>query len=131
MARKAKAKQAESGAIDATTLQKAVAEYNQEKATASEHQGLAGQAIKQVAEEYHLDMKAFRFVLGLSRMEETKRQAVLRGLIDLADKMEFFASVDAFDDLVSIMETICERARSAETSEAAPKPDDVVSHLIN
>lgn len=132
MAKKAKqTKDDTAGTISAEKLKASVAEYNRERAAASEHQGNAGQAIKQLADEHHLNMKAFRFVLGLSHMEETKRQAVLRGLIELSDKMEFFDSIDAFDDLIGTMEEVCQRAREVDDSAPRKGPDEAVSRLMN
>ncbi|QDC00370.1 hypothetical protein [Mesorhizobium sp. 8] len=114
--------------ISAEDLKRVVKEYGKQVANAAEYQGLAGQAIKTAIERHNLDRKAFRFTLGLSKMEEQKRQATLRGLLEYCHKMGFFDQTDAFDDIVDRMETI-----AAEIREGAGEPakqDGVVAHLV-
>lgn len=116
------------GELPTEELQRVVKEYERQTASASEYSGRAGQAIKSLIDRYNVNPKAFRFILTLSRMEETKRQATLRGLIELAYKLGMFDAVDAFDDIVSKMEAICEEIR-----ERADKPratDPIVSSLV-
>lgn len=130
MAKRMKKADASSGnkEIDAQDLQRVVKEYSKQVANASEYQGLAGQAIKTAIERHNLDRKAFRFILGLSKMEEQKRQTTLRGLLEYAHKMDFFAQTDAFDDVVDRMETIASEVR--DRGDAPRKADPVVAHLV-
>jgi uncharacterized protein (UPF0335 family) len=76
------------------------------KAEGSAANGEAGQLIKQAMDDLGLDRKAFNFVLGLRKSEETKRQGTLRGLIEYAHKAGMFDQVDAFDDLGTRLEEI-------------------------
>jgi hypothetical protein len=120
---------AASGGVPAEDLKRVVKEFHRQTAQAAEYNGRAGQAIKTIIDNHNLDRKAFRFALGLSKMEETKRQATLRALIDYAHKLEMFDAVDAFDDIVSRMEQISEEIRSR--SDKPGKTDSVVSAVLN
>jgi hypothetical protein len=130
MARKIKetAKTAAKGSVPAEELKRIVKEHQRQTATAQEYNGRAGQAIKTFIDNFSVDRKAFRFVLGLSKMEETKRQATLRQVIDLAHKLEMFDAVDAFDDVVATMESICEEIRAR--ADEPRKADSVVSAVL-
>lgn len=132
MARKlsAKAEKAKpEGGIPADELKRVVKEYQRQAAHASEYSGLAGQAVKTAIDRFSIDRKALRFVLGLSKMEEVKRQATIRQTIELAHKLDFFASVDAFDDVIDTMEAIVSEIRNRGS---APRGvDPVVSAALN
>lgn len=131
MARKMNKKTAaqERTIVEADELKRIVKEYERQAAHASEYAGHAGNVVKQAVERYHLDRKAIRFVLGLAKMEETKRQATLRAVMEYAHKLDMFASVDAFDDVIDTMETIVSEARG---NEGRTRPaDPIVSSLVN
>lgn len=128
MAKKAKKTEAAKGSVPAEELKRVIKEFGRQSASASEYAGHAGQVVKTAVDRYNLDRKAFRFILGLSKMEETKRQATLRGLLEYAHKLEMFAAVDAFDDVIDTMENII-----SEVKESAGKPraiDPIVSAVI-
>ncbi len=114
--------------ITSGDLQRVVKEYQKQAANASEYQGLAGQAIKTAIERHNLDRKAFRFTLGLSKMEDQKRLTTLRGLLEYCHKMDFFAQADAFDDIADLLETIAAEVRS--NGGATTKQDGVIAHLV-
>lgn len=117
-----------SGEISADELKRVIKEYGKQVANAAEYQGLAGQAIKTAIERHSLDRKAFRFVLGMSKMEEQKRQATLRQVIELTFKAGFFDQTDAFDDVLDRMEAIIDVVRSRSGNR--PAQDGVVAHLV-
>lgn len=100
-------------------LKRVVGNFMSETAEASERNGAAGSIVKNALDRYGLDRKAFRFVLGLAKMETTKRQATIRSLIELSDKMGYFEDVDMFDDVIETMSNIVEGKRPAK--EEAPK----------
>lgn len=129
MAKKAKKTQAASGAVPAEELKRVIKEFARQSASASEYAGHAGQVIKTAVDRYNLDRKAFRFILALSKMEETKRQATLRGLLEYADKLEMFDQISLMDDIIDTMESIVERARSNEGRPS--KVDPVVLAVVN
>ena len=114
--------------ISAEEIKRYVREYHTNAADASEAAGLAGQAVKNAIERHNLDRKAFRFVLGLDKMEPAKRQACLRGLIEYAHKLDHFSDVDAFDDLLDRMESIVGEVRERGS---APAADGIVSQTVN
>lgn len=129
MAKKMKSDASASKSIAAEDLKRVVKEYEHQSANASEYAGHAGQVIKNAIENHNLDRKALRFVLGLNKMEEVKRQATIRALIEYAHKLDMFAAVDAFDDIVDTMEAICK-----EVKDRVDKPgnsDPVVAQFLN
>jgi len=95
----APASAAKDDGIAQAALKKLVKDVAREKAKASEHNGNAGQHIKKAIEKHGLEKKGLAFVLGLEKMEETKRQGALRGVIEYAHKLGMFDEVDAFDDM--------------------------------
>lgn len=114
--------------IAAADLKRVVKEINRHKEQASENAGLAGQSTKNAVEQYGLDRKALGVVVGLSKKEPAQQQATLRGVIDYADKLGMFDSIDMFDDLVPALKRIVERAEASEGKKG--KADPVVSSLI-
>lgn len=129
MAKKMKATKASQGSISSDELKRVVTEFQRQSANASEYAGHAGQVIKTAVDRHNLERKALRFVLGLSKMEEAKRQATIRSMMEYAHKLDMFAAVDAFDDLIDTMETICSEVRSRTDKPA--KTDSVVTALLN
>lgn len=129
MAKKMKPQDAVSKSISAVDLKRVVKEFQHQSANASEYAGHAGQVIKTAVDQYNLERKALRFVLGIAKMEPAKRQATLRSTIEYAHKLDMFADVDAFDDILSLMDTICEEVR--ERVDKPKKADPVVSAFIN
>lgn len=109
--------------ITSDELRRVVNNYMSETAEASEHNGAAGSIVKTALDRHGIDRKAFRFILGLAKAETTKRQATLRGVVELAEKMGYFEDVDMFDDVISTMANIVEGKRPASetTSKKAPK----------
>lgn len=98
-----------------------------EKAKAKEHAGIAGDHLKKAVQKHGLEKKGLTFVLGLEKMEVTKRQGALRGVIEYAHKLGMFDDVDAFDDMAerfkSISDEITARRHNQDGSE---KADNVV-----
>lgn len=127
MAKRAKKTQPANANVPAEELQRVIKEFARQSASATEYAGHAGQVVKSAVERYNLDRKAFRFILGLSKMEETKRQATLRGVLEYSHKLEMFASVDAFDDLIDTMETIISEVK--EMAGKARPIDPAISAL--
>lgn len=115
--------------ISAEELQRVVKEHKRQADHASEYAGNAGQVVKAAVDKHNLEVKALRFVIGLSKMDEAKRQAVIRAFIDYAYKLEFFAATDAFDDIVEEMEKICDEVRARADKPRAVDP--VVAATIN
>lgn len=113
--------------ITKADLRRVVDEIKRQKELASEYAGNAASSTKNACERYGLEKTALTFVRRLDAMEETKRSAVIRNLIDYADKLGHLDQFDAFDDLIGIMEAIVERARGRN----ARKPDETLKGLIN
>lgn len=114
--------------VAAVDLKRVVKEINRHKEQASENAGLAGQSTKNAVEQYGLDRKALGLVVGLSKKEPSQQQATLRGIIDYADKLGMFDSIDMFDDLVPALERIIARAKGSEGKTG--KADPVVAGLV-
>lgn len=89
---------------------------------ARENSGLAGQATKQAIDQYALDRAALNLACKLSRQEVPKAQATLRHIMEYCDKLELFATIDMFDDIIPTLEGIIERARAKEGKKEAPEP---------
>lgn len=114
--------------ISAEELKRVVKEHKRQADNASEYAGHAGQVIKTAVEKHNLDLKALRFAIGLSKMDEAKRQGIIRAFIDYANKLDFFSATDAFDDVVAEMEAICKEIR--ERADKPRKADPVVSAVL-
>ena len=118
--------------IDAKDLRRVVKDILRHKNNASENSGLAGQAVAQAVEQYSLDRKALMTVVGLAKKEPAEAQGTLRNILDLADKYGLFDQVDAFDDLLPILERILERCKNVRPSHGAPsgKADGTLGTLM-
>lgn len=108
--------------VAAVDLKRVIRDINRHRENASENAGLAGQATKQAIEQYNLDRPALTAVVRLSRAEQTKQQATLRGIIDYADKLGMFDAIDMFDDLIPTLERIVARAKESEGKKGAADP---------
>ncbi len=129
MAKKMKpADAAASRGVAAVDLKRVVKDINRHRENASENAGLAGQATKQAIEQYNLDRPALSAIVRLSRAEPSKQQSTLRGIIEYADKLGMFDSIDLFDDLTPTLEGIVARARESEG--AGGKADPVMKSLV-
>lgn len=115
--------------VAASDLKRVVKDINRHRENASENAGLAGQATKQAIEQYNLDRPALSAVVRLTRAEPSKQQATLRGIIDYADKLGMFDSIDMFDDLIPTLEGIVKRAKDAEGKTG--RADPVVTSLLD
>lgn len=122
-----KKQKAPSTEISADALKAVVKEFQKHSAEASEAAGVAGQAIKNAIDRHNLDRKAFRFALGLAKADPAKRQTTLRSLIEYAHKLDMFADVDAFDDVLSRMEEIVDEVRGRTERKADP----IVAATVN
>lgn len=108
--------------VKASDLRKVVKSINDLKDAASEHAGLAGKETQNACELHGLEKTSLTFTARLARMEDAKRGAVVRTMIEYWEKMGFFDAIDAFDDVVGVMEGVCKRARAKESRGAAPDP---------
>lgn len=132
MARRMKKKDAQpsAGEISADELKRVIKEHGRQSSSASEYAGLAGQAVKTAIDRYSLDRKAFRYILGMNKQEEQKRQATIRQTIELAHKAGFFDQTDAFDDVLDRMEEIIAEVR-ARRDGGGTKQDETLSALTH
>lgn len=103
-------------------LKRVVRDINRHRENASENAGLAGQATKQAIEQYNLDRPALGAIVRLSRAEQTKQQATLRGIVDYADKLGMFDAIDMFDDLIPTLKRIVARAEASAGKKAPADP---------
>lgn len=117
--------------VSAADLKRVVGDINRHKEHASENAGLAGQATKQAVEQYALDRKALSLIVGLSKKEPAQAQSTLRAIVDYADKLDMFAAMDAFDDLIPAMKRIIERAENVRPAHGVPSGKDVIGSLLN
>lgn len=105
MAREVKEKKSETG-IAREDLRRVLAEATRQKRNASEYSGLHGKVVANAVEQYGIEKTAFTFTRRLSEMEEGKRQAIIRSLLDYGHKAGFFDQLDLFDETVVLLETI-------------------------
>jgi len=122
MAKKMSGADAARGGVTSADLKRVIEDINRHKENASEHAGLAGKATQQAVERFGLEKTALTFNARLSRMEAAKRQGILRSQIDYADKLGFFDEIDAFDDLIDVLEGIVRKARAREDKPGAIDP---------
>ena len=123
----AKAAAAKDDGIGQRALKKLLADVQREKAKASEHNSAAGDCIKTAVKKHGLEKKGLAFVMGLDKMEVTKRQGALRGVIEYAHKMGHFDGVDAFDDMAERLKTISEEVMARRhNQDGTEKADNVV-----
>ena len=115
--------------ISKEDLKRVVGEVQRHKNSASEYAGYAGQAAKTAIERHSLDRKAFSFVAGLSKMDAAKRQTTLRSVLEYAHKLDMFADVDAFDNILDRMDEITAEVR--DRGEKGRPADPVISTLVN
>ena len=123
----AKAKDDARAGVKASDLKRVIGNINDFKSAASESAGLAGKETQNAVELYGLDKTALTFNARLSRMETAKRQGILRAQIDYSDKLGFFDEIDAFDDVIPVLEAIVARARKREGK--APQSEGKASTL--
>lgn len=124
MAEQLKPADKKASGIAATDLKRVVKDILRHKAAASDNSGLAGQATKQAIEQYSLDRKALSTVVSLSKQEPAQAQGTLRAMLDYSDKLGLFDAVDAFDDLIPIMERIVQRAKNVSPPHGKPSGKD-------
>ncbi|XOK12663.1 hypothetical protein ACI6PO_06455 [Agrobacterium tumefaciens] len=115
--------------VAAADLKRVVKEINRHKEQASENAGLAGQTTKNAIEQYALDRKALGLIVGLSKKEPAQQQSTLRGIVDYADKLGMFDSIDMFDDLIPSLERIIARAKDGEGKKS--KADPAMAGLLD
>jgi hypothetical protein len=104
------------GEISAADLGRILEDIKRQKSLASEYAGNAAAATKNACERYGLEKTALTFCRRLDEMDATKRSAVLRNLILYSNLRGHFAQIDAFDDLVGILEDIVEEAKERSSS---------------
>lgn len=125
----------------ADEVKKAVEEANRQKAHAAEYTGMAGQATKAFTERYGIHRKAFGFITGIAKLDDQKRQSVIRDAMILAERMGYFDQADAFDDLGATVREVIDdaaigneeerKARTeAELEEPIPAIDSTVTERL-
>lgn len=92
--------------IPQAELRKLIREATAAKAAASEASGEHGSIVKNACERFNIEKKAFSFIRGLNEMESPKRLAVFRQIIDFGGKLGHFDQIDAFDDIVPMLEQL-------------------------
>lgn len=95
--------------VDPGEFQRLIGEINRQKGHASEYAGAAGKLTREAIDKHALDRKAFSFVVQLSKMDEAKRQGVIRALIDYVERGGMLDQVDAFNDLTSQLKALVDR----------------------
>lgn len=113
-----------SAGVKKTDLKKAVSSILGDKAKASEFNGAAGATQQKFMKDNGLDRTALNLVLKLEKQEPSQQQGTLRGIIELAHKMEMFDDVDAFDDMATRMAEISAEIMARRHN--GKEPDNVV-----
>lgn len=108
--------------IPKAELKKLMAEASAAKTAAAEASGEHGALVKNACERFNIERNAFSWTRKLNEMEGPKRMAVIRQMLDFGSKLGFFDQIDAFDDIVPVIEQIAKDARKA-VGRAAPKKD--------
>lgn len=93
-------------AISGTEFKRVLQAIKDKQTQASEIQGQVGKMTSQAVEDYGLEKNALTFVRRLSKMDESKRHSVIKGVIDLSTKAGFFDGMDGFDDIVMAMNEV-------------------------
>lgn len=105
--------------IPKAELRSLVREATSAKEAAAEASGEHGAIVKNACERFGIEKNAFSWVRRLNDMEGPKRMAVIRQLLDFSSKLGFFDQIDAFDDVIPVLEQITADAKGKQ----APEPD--------
>ena len=116
--------------VSPTEFQRLVKEINRQKVLSSEYQGSAGRLTRTAIDEHHLDRVAFGFHMRLSRMDEAKRQGVIRAFFDYIERGGYLDQVDAFSDLTDQISGIVDRLKERAPPEQRRSADDPVTAAI-
>jgi hypothetical protein len=116
--------------IDPTEFQRIVREINRQKELSSGYQGSAGKLTRTAIEDHLLDRVAFGFHMRLSRMDEAKRQGVIRAFFDYIERGGYLDQVDAFSDLTDQLSGIVDRLKDRAPPEPHRVTDDPVTAAI-
>ena len=105
-----------------------IGEINRQKESASEYQGLAGQATQAACEALGVEKKAMTFVAGLAKKDAGKAQSTLVDLLRLSHAAGLWDQLDMFSDAVPVFEAILERVRTGGTPPATG--EEAASELL-
>ncbi len=97
MAEKLKAAAKKDG-IRADVLKALINKCDEMRSDMDSARGELGSAVKDAEETHGINRKAFKLVMSLKRMEETKRDDFLRSLDDYRAKLELNPSPDLFEE---------------------------------
>jgi hypothetical protein len=122
MARKAKDAEGRKS-ISAEELHRVLKEAIKHKKAAAEENGSHGNVIAKAVERFGLERKSLTWTRQLTEMDDGKRQGIIRQAFDLWNKMEFFDQIDAFDDLIPLMEEIVAEAKKRQAAKPKPAAD--------
>lgn len=107
-------------------LVRVVKEAGRMQNIASEYTSTRGQYIRTQIDNHSLNRKALGMVCNLDRMSEEKRTPTLRDFIEYSFKNGFFDQLDAFDNMVPLLEQIVDHIRGNSNRRPA---DPLISTL--
>ena len=112
MAKSKNGKKKEADRFEPADVERHIAEINRQKESASEYQGLAGQATQAACEALGVEKKALTFVAGLAKKDAGKAQSILVDLMRLSHAAGLWDQLDMFSDAVPVLDAILDRVRS-------------------
>lgn len=118
------------GMVAPAEFQRLTKEINRQKVLSSEYQGSAGRLTRTAIDDHQLDRVAFGFHMRLSRMDEAKRQGVLRALFDYIERGGYLDQNDAFSDLTDQLSGMVDRLKDRTPPEPRRAADDPVTAAI-
>lgn len=135
MERKLVAKSAKEGArsdgviktIPGSALKQLIKDATAAKTAAAEASGEHGALVKNACERYNIERNAFSWTRKLNEMEGAKRIAVVRQLIDFCGKLGHFDQVDAFDDIVPMLEQLLSDLKGRQPAPPSKQAADLAS----
>lgn len=122
--------EADRGGVAPAEFQRVVKEINRQKTLSSEYQGSAGKLTRTAIDDHQLDRVAFGFHMRLSRMDEAKRQGVLRAVFDYIERGGYLDQVDAFSDLTDQLSGLVDRLKDRSPREQMRAANDPVTAAI-
>lgn len=111
--------------FDGAECRRVVDEFKRQRMNASEYAGSAGGVMKGGSERLGVERRALNLAATLDAKEPGKRAAFMRDFLRVAHALGHFDQIDAFDDLVPLLERIGEECRAREHT--LPRGDDAAA----
>ena len=117
-------------AFDAAECCRVVTEFQRQRKNASEYAGSAGGVMKAGCEKLGIERRALSLAATLHGKEPGKRAAFLRDFLRAAHGLGHFDQIDAFDDLLALLEQIAAECRGRDTPATSENNAQALNALL-